>query len=340
MVKEKKVCPTCGEEHTKDGDFCGRACYWLARTGKSARQNGKVEIPPVLNAVAEEWPNVQVKLEDFDSRLAEVEGVTPPRVIHVRQPDGADHEVTGAVHEAFERILQMAMARKPIFLPGPSGSGKTHVSKQVSEALNLRFGSVSCSVGMSESQLLGRSLPTGKNGEFEFQTTEFLECYEKGGVFLLDEMDAADSNVLIALNSAIANGEVAVPARKDKPRAVMHEDFVIIAAANTFGRGADRLYCGRNQLDEATLDRFRIGTIPMDYNAALEKQLCPITELYSRLKGYRDRIAANRLQRIVSTRFMKDAYEMVSKWGWTYEMVDEQLFSGWREDEIAKVKSN
>jgi hypothetical protein len=35
---------------------------------------------------------------------------------------------------------------------------------------------------------------------------------------------------------------------------------------------------------------------------------------------------------------MKDAYEMVAKWGWTVEMVEAKLFAGWRADEVAKVK--
>ena len=41
----------------------------------------------------------------------------------------------------------------------------------------------------------------------------------------------------------------------------------------------------------------------------------------------------------MSTRFMKEAFEMVATWGWTYEMVDSKLFAGWRADEVAKVKA-
>jgi hypothetical protein len=115
---------------------------------------------------------------------------------------------------------------------------------------------------------------------------------------------------------------------------------VCIAAANTFGRGADRQYVGRSELDESTLDRFRIGTVPMDYDERLERQLCPDERLFSRLNGYRERVRENRLERCVSTRFMKEAFEMVATWGWTYEMVDSKLFAGWRADEIVKVKGS
>ena len=118
---------------------------------------------------------------------------------------------------------------------------------------------------MSESQILGRLVPAGENGQFVFLSTQFLDAYENGGVFLFDEIDAADPNVLLVINSALANGHLSVPSRHEKPTAARHPDFICIAAANTFGHGADRQYVGRNQLDESTLDRFRIGTVPMDY---------------------------------------------------------------------------
>ena len=191
---------------------------------------------------------------------------------------------------------------------------------------------------MSEGQLLGRLLPVGDNGQFAYVPAEFVERYEKGGVFLLDEIDAADSNTLLVINAALANGHLALPNRPKKPVAKRHGDFICIAAANTWGKGADRAYVGRNQLDDATLDRFRIGCVPMDYDPAVEAQLCPNEELRTRLLGYRERIMAARIKRPLSTRFMIDAHDMVANGGWTMEMVDEAFFSGWRQDEVIKVK--
>ena len=212
------------------------------------------------------------------------------------------------------------------------------MAKQVAEALGLRFGFISCSAGMSDSQLLGRMVPTGKQGQFEFQTTQFLRCYEEGGVFLFDEIDAADANVLLVVNSALANGHLSVPCRTDKPVAEKHPDFVCIAAANTWGRGADRMYCGRTELDESTLDRFRMGCVPMDYDPQLEAQLCPDDDLRTRLQTYRQRVQGNRLERIVSTRFIAQAYAKKHQHGWSDARIDRKLFQGWRDDEIRKVK--
>ena len=302
-----------------------------------AAHSGNGDVAAELPADIQEQLAELARLTERVKALEEQDPV--PREITIRRPDGTTGHVEGHVHPAFEEVLELATARVDVFLPGPSGCGKSHLAKQIAEALGLRFGSISCSAGMSEAQLLGRLVPAGENGQFVFLPPEFLECYENGGVFLMDELDAADANVLLVINSALANGYLSVPARHDKPRAERHPDFVCIAAANTFGHGADRQYVGRNQLDEATLDRFRIGTVPMDYDDSLERALCPSAELYRRLKRYRERVRENRLNRVVSTRFMVHAYKMVAGLGWTMEQVDAKLFAGWREDEVLKVQA-
>jgi len=179
----------------------------------------------------------------------------------------------------YERVLRLARLRKNILLVGPTGCGKTFLAGRVAEELGLPFAHISCSAGMSEGHLLGRLLPTGDGGRFVYTPSEFIQRYEGGGVFLFDEIDAADSNVLIVVNAALGNDRVSVPNRTERPVARRHKDFIAIAAANTFGSGADRQYVGRNQLDEATLDRFRIGQIELDYSDEVEQEVCPDGEL-------------------------------------------------------------
>ena len=240
-----------------------------------------------------------------------------------------------AVPACFEHLLSLAAARLPILLVGPAGCGKTFVGALVAKSLGLGFSAISCTAGMSETHLLGRSVPNITDGTNRFQSTDFLEAYEQGGVFLLDEMDAADSNLLLIMNTAIANGYVAVPSRTENPIAKKHPDFVIIASANTFGRGADRMYVGRCQLDEATLDRFRIGTIEMDYDRKIEESICPDARLINVLWQIRDKIVSNKLRRIMSTRFIENAYRMLTA-GWNVEKIVDVFFQGWSQDERTK----
>jgi cobaltochelatase CobS len=256
----------------------------------------------------------------------------------VKLPDQTVRAIAGKPHAKFARVLRLASARRNILLVGPAGCGKTHLAAQVAESLGLPFACISCTAGMSEGQLLGRLVPTGEGGKFEYLRSDFVKCYEEGGVFLFDEIDAADSNTLLVINAALANGHLALPNRPDKPTAVKHPDFVCIAAANTFGTGADRQYVGRNQLDESTLDRFRIGQIELDYDAEIEAVLCPDETLRSRLLSLRARVREAKVRRVVSMRFLRDAYVMLQA-GDTIEEIDEALFAGWTRDELNKVQS-
>jgi MoxR-like ATPase len=82
-----------------------------------------------------------------------------------------------------------------------------------------------------------------KSASGEYISTEFREAFEKGGLFLFDEIDASYPQAVLAFNAALANDYMDFP---DK-RILRHKDFYCIAAANTFGQGADRQYIGRNQ---------------------------------------------------------------------------------------------
>jgi cobaltochelatase CobS len=286
--------------------------------------------------------DLTVRVSKLQNRLREIEQKTPRSIVVSvagREPVTLDERT----NVCFAEVIELVAAGEHLFLPGPAGCGKTHLAEQVARALGLTFSTISCSAGMSEAQLLGRMVPRGAGGAFEFVTTPFLEAYEKGGLFLFDEIDAADPNVLLVINSALANGHLSVPSRPEAPVATRHPDFRCMAAANTFGRGADRQYVGRSQLDESTLDRFRLGTVPMDYDRDLELALWQAhagaahDKLLTRLWAYRDAILANRLERCLSTRFLIGAARAITR-GRDLGYIESKLFAGWRADEVRKAK--
>jgi len=311
---------------------------------------------------------LRFRVDSIDTRLRENERDTQSlaaRMIELELSRKVEHVVVsgekrislgeGLRHPAFPELLDLCLAGEEAMLIGPSGCGKTTMAEQVAEAVAklrggaTRFASVSCSGGVSESHFFGRMIPVGPQGQFEFVPARFLELYETGGVFLLDEVDACDENVAISLNAALGNGFISVPARYDRPVARRHPEFICIAAANTFGRGADRLYVARNQLDEATLDRFRAGTIEIDYDRELERRLCPDEPLRTRLWRYRDMVQRAGLRRIVSTRFIAKAYAIQQRCrrdskAYGYRSVDDyidaKLMGGWPEREIVQVRGS
>ncbi len=260
----------------------------------------------------------------------------PPEAVKVPLGDGVRHS-------AFERALKLAIAGKPIFLPGPAGCGKTHLAVQLSQALMAvdsnkwgNFGVFTCTAGMTEADLVGTAVPNVSTGELAYMETDFVRCYERGGVFCLDEMDAGDANVLLKLNAPIAQGILPIPKRVANPVAKRHPGFVLVATANTVGRGADREYAGRCPIDEATLDRFRYGTIPCEYDERVEREICPDHELFHLVQKWRSAMFEAKIRRIISTRFLKDAFDMVQL-GDTIADVKRALFSTWRPEEQVKV---
>jgi hypothetical protein len=192
---------------------------------------------------------------------------------------------------------------------------------------------------MSESHFTGRSIPNLTTGKNTFQSTSFLDCYENGGVYLLDELDAADPNLLLVINTALANGYCNLPNRTAKPKAMKHDDFIPIATANTFGKGGNRQYVGRSQLDESTLDRFRIGTVECDYDPGVERHLCPNGDLLEKCWEIRKKIVDSGLRRVMSTRFIQDAYIMNSQAKWDIEKIVNVFLEGWTPEEKNKVLS-
>ncbi len=136
--------------------------------------------------------------------------------------------------------------------------------------MNRNFAFISLSAGVTETHIFGRMLPQS-DGSWAYVESPFIRIYRNGGVFLFDEMDAADGNVMVSINAALANGILCNPVTGEVIE--RHPDTLIITAANTYGRGGDMVYVGRNALDGATLDRFCLSKMLVSYDTDLESDL-------------------------------------------------------------------
>ena len=259
---------------------------------------------------------------------------SPVTRIEVKRPDESIHELGGPVRPEFKTVLTSVSAGVNVLLIGPAGCGKTHLAHQVAESIGREFASVSCTSGMSESVLTGWMLP-GEGGAFEYVPSDFVRIYEGGGVFLFDEIDAADPNTLLFVNQALANGSFYLPQRKGSTKVSRHPDFVCVAAANTFGTGANMMYAGREKLDESTLDRFRAGSVVLDYDREFEKSAVE-KNLLKWGWTVREKINSARLNRVMSTRFLLDGTRLIAS-GKTLDAIKESFFIGWKTDERNKM---
>jgi MoxR-like ATPase len=159
-------------------------------------------------------------------------------------------------------IQKLVNAGIATMLTGEKGSGKTTIAMAVAKCLNLDFYSLSMTRQTTLSHLLGFISVNGIYIE-----SQLYKAATRGGLFLIDEIDASDSNVILSLNT-IENGYISFPMGVVQ----IHEDFRMIATANP--QDEHRHYVGRSKLDAATLDRFDIVLIPLDLD--LEKSLVDI----------------------------------------------------------------
>ncbi len=194
---------------------------------------------------------VRKELENLPTRKVEIIGLQSNIILD------------GPLHYSTERIIQICAINHPIMMVGPAGCGKTTIGNHTARALNLPFYITSTINDTHE-------LTGFVDGHGVYHRTPFRNAFEHGGVWVADEIDAWDASALLAANSALANGYSVFP---DGPAPIArHPNFRMVATANTFGHGADRVYVGRNELDAASLDRF--ATINVDYDTALERSLC------------------------------------------------------------------
>lgn len=347
----------------------------------------ETEVSEVIETrLAEQSNSVETRLGDFCNRMSEAtaDAVTTalttvqqmidagvPKVHVIQKWDGTQKKLVGHVHELFAELFRDLQVRDddgnryPQFIAGPAGCGKTSLARQVAEALDLPFYFISCSAGMSESQLTGRLTPAPMSNEdmksacdaffamgltrevsatlaaasgggaFTHQMSQYAKAYENGGVFLLDEVDAADANVMLVVNASLAGNLLALPSRPQNPVAKRHPDFICIAAANTWGRGADRQYVGRTRLDGAFLDRFT--QYGMEYDTTLELSICPDLELLQAFHAVREACAVARIERPVSTRQIAKFYHFRSQAGYSVTECIGKFMRGWSKDEITKA---
>jgi MoxR-like ATPase len=305
-----------------------------AETPKEVRQvvEVKIERPKAIGLEASINELVYTCLESdytiqtLQNKMIQL-GLEPNRTEIVVKKEGQEPKNVGAQHKEFKTILQTISAGVNVALVGPAGSGKTTCVKHVAEALSLSFYSKSVSAQTGVHEFFGYQDANGN-----YVRTLFREAYEFGGVFLLDEFDAGNPNVLASMNQATANGSCAFA----DGMIHKHADFVVVMAGNTFGHGATSEYVGRNAIDKATLDRFAF--IYFEYDEEFELSLSTNKDWTKEVQAIRKRVSDKKVKTIVSPRASFDGAKLLSA-GMDKETVKKLLiYKGLTSDEINLIK--
>ncbi len=218
-----------------------------------------------------------------------------------------------------------------VLLVGPAGSGKTTACDQVAQAAGFTNAII-------KGQVLTRFEFDGfVDGHGVYHSTEWRQFCESanGGVYVQDEIDSCEPSALLSLKSYLSTGRITFPDGKSFTRTDRHW---IVANANTFGNGADRMYCGRNQLDAATLDEYR--TFIWEYDEELESQLVANEAWHAKVKSVRRAVESLKLRHTVTPRDAMRGADEIAGGSDVEEQTIAQLKRGMPAADWAKVIAN
>ncbi len=228
--------------------------------------------------------------------------------------------------------IQLYIQYRPaIAVVGPAGNGKTTAVEQALSFLNIPFVSLSCTDRTEVVDLVGGTVLT-VNGE-EWRDGLATTAFREGKAVVLDEADALDPRVFMALQNALQDGGMDGKARfinTPSGRVYPGDACPIILCMNTTGDGPNRAYVGRNRLDAASLDR--LSYISTSYENEIE---ILIGRGYSRFTAQRvvawasttrQKINDNGLSMTLSPRTLLRMAQGIEAFSWSLETAAEMEF--------------
>lgn len=230
-------------DDVNDDDVTAIAEMLLKLKKGSAPINKDMVVKIVKDVLADELPKVKPQEVQHTIKVADLPEYKCPK---------------GTNPKLLETIMTMVVNDRVIgrfpWLFGPAGSGKSTLASKVAEALHIPFYSVSSL--QQKYELEGYTDAVG-----EFVQTAFYKAMAEGGIFTFDEISTTSGEVQVAFNTAAAQLVYNFP-KMGMVKA--HPDFHIIACDNSTGRGGDKRYISRFQLDASTLDRYDF--VEVDYS--------------------------------------------------------------------------
>ena len=149
-----------------------------------------------------------------------------------------------------EIIKKAIEYRKNVLLIGETGTGKTHCSRSIAVEFGIPYMRVNLNGGTTVEDLVGQWIP--HNGGWEWSDGVLTKMLRYGGLFVCDELNAANAEILFILHSILDDERKVVLVQKDGEVVQAHKDFVFIATMNP------STYEGTKPLNLALFDRFDV----------------------------------------------------------------------------------
>jgi nitric oxide reductase NorQ protein len=133
---------------------------------------------------------------------------------------------------------------------GPKGTGKTSLVRQFASLANKELQSVNFSLRTRESHLIGSK--TLDKGEINFVEGILVKSMRGGGLLYLDELNAAEADVLLRLDEALDDRRQVVLKEADGQIITAREDWSVIATINPLS------HVGTKELPPQLMSRFPV----------------------------------------------------------------------------------
>lgn len=133
---------------------------------------------------------------------------------------------------------------------GPKGTGKTSLVRRFASLVNKELQSVNFSLRTRESHLIGSK--TLDKGEINFVEGILVKSMKDGSLLYLDELNAAEADVLLRLDEALDDRRQVVLKEAEGQTITASEDWSVIATINPLS------HVGTKELPPQLLSRFPV----------------------------------------------------------------------------------
>jgi len=159
-----------------------------------------------------------------------------------------------------------------VLIIGPKGTGKTTLVRKFASMMKKELYSVNFSLRTRESHLVGSK--TLDKGEINFVEGVLVKSMRSGSLLYLDELNAAEADVLLRLDEALDDRKQLVLKEAEGQIIKAADDWFVIATINPLS------HVGTKELPPQVLSRFpvrmRLDYPPEDLELEIVKRHVPI----------------------------------------------------------------
>ncbi len=137
-----------------------------------------------------------------------------------------------------------------VLIIGPKGTGKTSLVREFAAKKNSSLESINFSLRTRESHLVGTKTLTG--GTVGFDEGILIKSMKDGGILYLDEINAAEADVLLRLDEALDDRRQIVLKESSGELIKAHQNWFVVATINPL------THVGTKELPPQLLSRFPV----------------------------------------------------------------------------------